>query len=469
MMVTANSKFEVKADGDEEKGNVRIDLQEGRAYFEVDNKLNDNSSFEVITPNATTSIRGTQFAVTYDPADASTHVFVDKGVVEVSYGQGQSLELKDKEAVTIKDGNATLDKASVIAISDFYNVTGVEYPEVEPLLVYYIDKDGTGIDPATAKFDKASIQAILDNHNDKVYQWAMDLHNDPEIQYHENVSHWFPEYIVADIGNGPEKFKIEKSLYSTDFKSHQGERTTGEDGEVVDTITFTRIGLQLYVISCGLLDEAELEALGLSFEEESPYASVVPGDIIEFGSFEQDGNPDNGQEPIEWEVWENSDGKLLLLSKYALDCQPYHNDENGSVDWDNCYLRSWLNGDFLNTSFTAEEQAQIADTNSPSNGTTDKVFVLSEEELRKYSGSMETNVNDERLIATPTKYAKDKGAKQSGCAWWIRQNKANTIGSCVNIYGGFPSIAPLYPEKAAGAGTTQKIVITVRPAIYLAY
>jgi len=39
-----------------------------------------------------------------------------------------------------------------------------------------------------------------------------------------------------------------------------------------------------------------------------------------FGAYEQDGNAENGPEPIEWRVTGEEDGELILMSEYVLDC-----------------------------------------------------------------------------------------------------------------------------------------------------
>ena len=47
------------------------------------------------------------------------------------------------------------------------------------------------------------------------------------------------------------------------------------------------------------------------------YVDVQVGDIIEFGSYEQDNDSSNGSEPIKWRVLEVSDGSALVVSEYA--------------------------------------------------------------------------------------------------------------------------------------------------------
>ena len=98
----------------------------------------------------------------------------------------------------------------------------------------------------------------------------------------------------------------------------------------------------------------------------------------------------NDNTPIEWLILAREGNKALLLSRYGLDAQPY-NKERACVTWEECTLRTWLNGTFLNKAFTAQEQAGIVLTsvdNSKSQGyigwstnggnnTRDKIFLLS--------------------------------------------------------------------------------------------
>jgi ABC-type antimicrobial peptide transport system permease subunit len=85
------------------------------------------------------------------------------------------------------------------------------------------------------------------------------------------------------------------------------------------------------------------------------------GDIVTFGHYEQDNNQEDGKEKIEWIVLDKKDNKALLISKYALDCQPYHKVRE-PITWGNCTLRRWLNNAFLHTAFSAKEQSIIPTT-----------------------------------------------------------------------------------------------------------
>ena len=156
------------------------------------------------------------------------------------------------------------------------------------------------------------------------------------------------------------------------------------------------------------------------------------GESVFFGTYEQDNNTDNGQEGIEWVVLAKEDDKLLVISKYALDCQPY-NTEWTDVTWENCTLREWLNDEFFQMAFSEDEQAMIPtvtianeDTQyyyketdlflyysfQEENGyerritdggadTQDKVFLLSAFEAENYL-DLTTNNEEERISVNPS-------------------------------------------------------------------
>ena len=137
---------------------------------------------------------------------------------------------------------------------------------------------------------------------------------------------------------------------------------------------------------------------------------------VKFGNYWQ--TDDKNKEAIEWEVLAKENGKALLISKYALDCKPYH-ENSCSITWENCTLRKWLNSEFINNAFSEEEIAEIVLTRNETKGsiqTEDKVFLLSIEEANKY-------LTQEERKCRPTPYAKLHNAWSSGdnfCYWWLR-------------------------------------------------
>ena len=194
--------------------------------------------------------------------------------------------------------------------------------------------------------------------------------------------------------------------------------------------------------------------------------NVKVGDYIKFGVYEQDNNTSNDKEDAEWLVLEVKDDKALVTSKYALDCKQYNiNDTN--VTWETCTLREWLNNDFINSAFAADEKAMIltvtvsADKNprystDPGKATQDQVFLFSITEADKYFSS------DSARQCKATDYAVANGAyvnsNNGNCLWWLRS----------------PGI---YQDYAAGIYTVGGVLergddvyydfIAVRPALWL--
>ena len=92
---------------------------------------------------------------------------------------------------------------------------------------------------------------------------------------------------------------------------------------------------------------------------------------------------------------DNQNGKTLIITEKIIDKRPYNN-ETIEITWETCDLRKYLNGEFYN-SFSAADRARICDAEnenpanpwygtSGGNSTTDKIFLLSVDEVLKYFG-----------------------------------------------------------------------------------
>lgn len=151
---------------------------------------------------------------------------------------------------------------------------------------------------------------------------------------------------------------------------------------------------------------ALLSCILLGCVEESPVDGIING-TIEFGHY--------NSRPIQWYVLDEdtANHRTLLVAKDVLDEKPYNYITDNFTSWEDCTIRSWLNGydatqnvlgkdyasdNFISTAFTSEEQARIAtvqvinDTKNQygSTGganTMDKVFLLSVDEVKTYLGS----------------------------------------------------------------------------------
>lgn len=178
------------------------------------------------------------------------------------------------------------------------------------------------------------------------------------------------------------------------------------------------------------------------------------------------------QEPILWRVLEIRDGTALLMADAALDCQPFHADSM-DVSWENCTLRSWLNGygpesnrstadysaqtdNFLDRAFTSDEQAAILEYPvrnennyyfgmDSGNNTVDRIFLLAESELFMHDSSEihgfspRDEVRDRAKQFAPTDYALARGAWAAsdgpvkGNVFWITRTTGYTHANVVYV------------------------------------
>ncbi len=106
IVAEADTSFRLHSTGTETSGNITIDLLYGKSLFTIENKLSEESFFSVKTPNATLSVRGTTFEVSYDPQTETTVVKVTEGIVAVvsdvltdDLTAGESAVIRNEETV----------------------------------------------------------------------------------------------------------------------------------------------------------------------------------------------------------------------------------------------------------------------------------------------------------------------------------------------------------------------------------
>ncbi len=181
------------------------------------------------------------------------------------------------------------------------------------------------------------------------------------------------------------------------------------------------------------------------------------------------------KEPIEWIVLKEEEHCCLCISKYLLDCKPYH-DFSKNVTWQDCTLRNWLNHEFFMSAFSAEEREKIllSIVKNPVGNTQDYIFLLSTDEVEElFDDEADDYVDYEERGAVTTDYARSQGAwflDEGGedgnkGTWWLRyygdfldkeEGKYDFI-SCVNFDG--------YIERAAQG--VEETDCCIRPAFWL--
>ena len=177
-------------------------------------------------------------------------------------------------------------------------------------------------------------------------------------------------------------------------------------------------------------------------------------------------------EAINWRILTVENGKALLLSDQVLDYQRFNNDASTRAnDWASSDIRTWLNGTFYNEAFGGVTDkiatTTVSGTTNSKYGTTsgstsDKVFLLSWDELNQYLPT------DDVRVATASNYcinANGNSARFSGIRsdkaayYWLRTPGINSKNEMFVEYDGNPSYA--------GAYSNNPQIFGVRPAIWV--
>ena len=146
------------------------------------------------------------------------------------------------------------------------------------------------------------------------------------------------------------------------------------------------------------------------------------GDLVSFGAYQ-------------WRVLDIKDGKALLLSDQILATSAY--GEHSA--WEECELRRFLNEQFYVNSFSAAEQARIAEVEALG-----RIFLLSAEEVVRYFGDSGQLASGKMYIDDEFNAARAAYDGSSGAAswWWLRApgdtaNTAVCVGDdgCIYVYG----------------------------------
>ena len=172
------------------------------------------------------------------------------------------------------------------------------------------------------------------------------------------------------------------------------------------------------------------------------FASECFGEFreVQFGKYYQASGSE--MTPIRWLVLDEDADSLLLITKDCIDSLPY-NETRANISWETCTLRQWLNGEFLQAAFTAQEQEAVSRN----------VFLLTLEDAVKYMPS------DSERKCSPTSYAMSRGAYTNGeglCAWWTSSPARSPMQAAYFSSYGTVGNRPHYVDET---------IIGVRPAV----
>ena len=219
-------------------------------------------------------------------------------------------------------------------------------------------------------------------------------------------------------------------------------------------------------------------------------------DCIYFGHYWQDdtngdGSADRNDEKqqIKWRVLSVDGDDAFILADQNLDAKAY-NETYTDVTWENCTMRSWLNGygasankdkkdftsdNFFDNAFSTAEQNAIQTTNvvnednpyygtDGGNDTEDKVYLLSISEASNalYGFNSNYKTNSKTRESKNTAYTASKsGMNYAGHTdlWWLRTPGGSAYRAsyvCLDGYGSYDDFYSVYNTSVA-----------VRPALHI--
>ena len=186
---------------------------------------------------------------------------------------------------------------------------------------------------------------------------------------------------------------------------------------------------------------------------------VTLGSRVTFGHYPAD-SEGKIWEPVQWQVLEINQGKVLLYAVQVIEAKAYH-ETRATHSWQEADLRRWLNSEFLAAAFNEQEQAVLRENTLPTgneDGQTlpaDKVFLLSRTELDHYLPQAADRVNK------PTPWAKNGGVyvnEKGEAAFWLRSVvREGQVQDYISSHG-TPGNRVHYADE---------LVIGIRPAIWV--
>lgn len=224
----------------------------------------------------------------------------------------------------------------------------------------------------------------------------------------------------------------------------------------VDAMGNRRYSEAMALLTEILTEEGEYkDAVQMRYKAELNRCKV--GDAFQFGEYEQD-RDGLVKSPIEWVILEKEKGRVLMVSKYALDGRPY-NTTDTNITWEDCSLREWLNGTFLEHAFSQDEQDMIKLTSNESSQ--DKVSLLSRTEVQSYFKT------DEERKAEQTEYAAEKTGFNGYGPWWLRSQTDAYFSNAADTVDDNGSLYLTWSRKIRILAFRVDQNLSVRPAIWV--
>ena len=285
ILAKENTCFSIVSTGDEKNGKIDVKLEYGTSLIEIENKLTGGAEFNVNTPNATASVRGTIFEVSYDKDKKETVIVVTEGTVQVTSAKG-TVMLNAGDKITVTSEGELL----VQLYSDDNNNDGEDVDAI----------DSIGVPKYT---DEIAFDLNMSDSFETVGLGVKQLEGWEHVITELNVTtnHHFEKYGLNMFYTALDKrnYEIEFSLYENDNIERLIQIVNNADGDEITVVTVLSEG---YSGECDFYKQIG-EDLYLKISIDETYGkSFDKIDINEFLNLTTDSyfvKQDNGNENID--------------------------------------------------------------------------------------------------------------------------------------------------------------------------
>lgn len=298
-----NTEFSVNATGTKNNGSVTVELVKGKALFEIDEKLDENSYFSVKTPNTTLSVRGTTFTVLYDDKNDVTYLEVSDGIVnietrennlseDVTAGESRKITSGSVETVESIEDNK-INKKKLIKQTK-YNSDGTVKFQYE----FEYDQNGKVTKYTIYNPDGTIYKQSEYNANEDIIR-TMDYSTDITLCF-------LYEYEYDANGN-----MTKQTAYNDDGTiSYISEREYDETGKVIKSASYN---------ADGTMTSQTVSEYNSDGKMSKSTSYNADGTISSWSEYEYDENKNN----TKFTLYQNNNGKtrILLTETYELDAE----------------------------------------------------------------------------------------------------------------------------------------------------
>lgn len=178
LVIEENTQISINASGTYDDGRVNINLLYGMSHIAIDNKLGDKSEFNVQTPNASFSVRGTTYTVSYYPERDISVLSVSSGVVEAVSRKGAEF-INAGEAIIISGEEYIYEGPADEEFDEIVNEIVEEIRNGNDLSENVIDENDSqsGDDDANAALEDATDEVLQNESNEDSDQGNAGVHN----------------------------------------------------------------------------------------------------------------------------------------------------------------------------------------------------------------------------------------------------------------------------------------------------